>query len=47
MIINVRFIKCKLFIELVENFIKKIEYFIIIVLLCMNIKVVKNDVVFL
>lgn len=46
MIINVRFIKCKLFIELVENFIKKIEYFII-VLLCMNIKVVKNDVVFL
>lgn len=46
MIINVRFIKCKLFIELVENFIKKIEYFIII-LLCMNIKVVKNDVVFI
>lgn len=46
MIINVRFIKCKLFIELVENFIKKIEYFII-VLLCMNIKVVKIDVVFL
>lgn len=47
MTINARFTKCKLSTELVENFTKKIEYFTIIVSSCMNIKVVKNDAVFL